>query len=118
MVCCGSAWCSAALEGGRLYAPQPWAAAAPLSPVPLPNSRPSSPPPQFTGTPGSYTIVDGTNATVSVSAELSVCGSAVYPVSAVLLPALLLQIPQTTLAEAIAILSGGSGVAPAPAPAA
>lgn len=66
---------------------------------------------------GTYTVTDGTDAVANVLGEpISACGSELYVIDRVLLPAELLSIPNTDPKEAVAILAGGAAaVAPSPA---
>jgi len=70
----------------------------------------------FGETPAGYTVTDTTGAVADASEPVMACGSAVYIVNKVLMPAELLSIPKVTLAEAICLLGGCDG-APTPAPA-
>ncbi|KAL4443251.1 hypothetical protein ABPG75_010988 [Micractinium tetrahymenae] len=66
---------------------------------------------------GAYTVTDGTGGVANVLGEpLSACGSELYVIDRVLLPAKLPSIPDTTPEQAVAILGGNStAVAPSPA---
>lgn len=70
-------------------------------------------------TAGTYTITDATGQVVNVLGEpLSACGSELYIIDKVLLPAELLSIPDTAPEDAVAILAREPLEAVAPSPAA